>query len=234
MKLLTIPAKNLIKNLKNIEDVVDLSALKWMYPLEILPISALISDKKLEYILPKNEECRNYLKYFHFPNGLQIYRRSDNYIPIYNFTASSKTKSSIEIKSKILDSLISLFVQKIGSPKGALNALSLAIEESISNIEDHSGSEKGWIHAQFYQKKNFLDICILDTGRTFRENYIHHHKAVGSDTEALSRAIKGVSTKIEEIRGSGLPTFVNLARKAFKGEFVIISGKALAYGSLKL
>lgn len=234
MESLIEPTKKLIKLLKLTDNVVDLSLEKFLCPIEILPLSALISGNQLQFINPKDEKCAGYVKYFNFPNGLTQFKPlSSNYIPIYKFSASKTDEKSLIDKSDILKNLINICLLKISSPKGAINALNLAVDEIISNIEDHSGSKFGWINAQYYPIKKYLDMCILDRGITISGRYKKVGKEFKSDSEALKNALEGESSKSEKIRGSGLPTFIKLITQAFDGEMIIISGSAIAYASKK-
>lgn len=231
METILGPTKNLIKLLKYTNDIVDLSNAKFMHPVELLPIAALISENSKNYIKPKNENCSSYLNYFNFPNGLtKPNQPSSKYIPIYKFSASGKDDKSLRDKSVILESLIAICLSKLGSPEGSVSALNLAIDEIISNIEDHSEAEFGWINARFYPSKKYLDVCMLDRGITIAGKY----KKIGikyNDLEALKNAIEGKSTKPEKTRGSGLRTFVSMINNGFNGEIVIISGNAISYAS---
>ena len=164
--------------LKSAVDIVDLSDAKFMHPIELLPVSALISEGSKKYIKPKDEVCKSYLNYFNFPSGLTKPKLpSSKYIPIYKFSASKKDDKSLRDKSTILESLIAICLSKLGSPEGSVSALNLAIDEIISNIEDHSEAEFGWINAQFYPAKEYLDVCMLDSGITIAGKY----KKVGID-----------------------------------------------------
>lgn len=232
METLIEPTKNLIKLLCNIDNVVDLSETKFLHPIELLPIAALISENSVKYIKPDDKDYQSYLNYFNFPNGLT--KPSPNlskYIPIYKFSASKKDDKSLHDKSTILECLISICLSKLGSPAGSVSALNLTIDEIISNIEDHSEAEFGWINAQFYPQKEYLDVCILDRGITMLGKYKKVGITYKDDLEALKNAIEGKSTKPEKTRGSGLRTFVNMINNGFGGEIVIISGNAISYAS---
>ena len=172
MESILEPTKNLINLLTNTDSFVDLSNAKFMYPIELLPIAALISESSKKYIKPTNENCNAYLNFFNFPNGLMKPQPpSSKYIPIYKFFASNNDDKSLRDKSIILESLIAICLSKLGSPEGSVSALNLAIDEIISNIEDHSEAKFGWINAQFYPKKKYLDVCMLDRGITITGKY---------------------------------------------------------------
>lgn len=235
MESLLTPTRNLIKILKNQERIVDLSEVKFSQPIITLPLAAFISEEGLKFTEPADDKCLGYLKHFNFPEGLTEFKElSTQYIPIYKFSASKKDQKSLIDKSGIIGNLIKICTKKIGSPHGAINALSLAIEEIIDNIEEHSGATYGWINAQYYPTKEYLDICVLDRGITIYGNYEKHGISINDDLEALKNALEGLSTKqVDTVRGSGLRTFTNITRKGFGGEMVIISGQAIAHADAK-
>lgn len=234
MENILIPTKKLIQILKTQKDIINLSNISFSQPIITLPLAALISESELNFIKPVDSNCFNYLKYFNFPDGLTEFKKlSSGYIPIYKFSASKADQKSLKDKSEILENLINICLSKIGSPKGAVSALNIAVDEIISNIEDHSDAQFGWINAQYYPSKKYLDICILDRGITIADRYKKSGKIVGNDLEALKNALEGKSSKPEKIRGSGLPTFTKLITQGFDGEIVIISGNAIVYASKK-
>ena len=59
----------------------------------------------------------------------------------------------------------------LGSISGAQNAVHYPITEIVTNIFDHSQQDQGFIFGQFYPKKNYLDICIVDCGRGLSKAY---------------------------------------------------------------
>lgn len=227
------PTKDLIKILRTADRKIDLGPVCFTYPIMILPLAALISEKSLKYILPNDPNCTDYLKYFNFPDGFTEISPSPKYIPIYRFSASKGDEKSITDKSNILKNLLDICLKKIGSPSGSVNALYISVEEIISNIEDHSEAKNGWINAQYYKTKQYLDICIVDRGITINGKYRKVGKNFGNDSEALKCALRGESAKPEKIRGSGLPTFTKMITQGFKGEMIIISGDAIVYASEK-
>ena len=233
METLLKPTKKLIETLKKSNNQIDLSLVDFSFPIMILPLAALISEKSLSHTLPKNQQCADYLKYFNFPNGFTEFVSSTKYIPIYKFSASKADAKSISDKSEILKNLISICLEKLGTPKGSVDALNISVDEIISNIEDHSEAKYGWINAQYYPTKEYLDICILDRGITINGKYKKVGKDFGDDREALKCALYGESAKPEKLRGSGLRTFTKMVTQGFKGEMIIISGDAIVYANEK-
>ncbi len=232
MESLIGPAKQLIGFLNDAHGVVDLSAMRFAYPIQLLPAAALITEKSLEYKMPSSSSCAGYLQYFHFPKGFTQFKSvSSSYIPIYKFHGINGTEAEISNKSDILRNLMRIMLRDLGSPTGAVNALELVVDEIVSNIGEHSGAKYGWINAQYYPKKKYLDVCILDRGKSITGRYKEAGKIFLNDLESLKSALEGESSKPEKIRGSGLPTFVKMVTRGFEGEIVVISGNAIAFGN---
>jgi hypothetical protein len=232
MESLIKPTVNLVNFLKKADSSIDLSESRFLFPIELLPIAALISEKSLKYVKPEEVKCREYLDYFNFPNGLTKFEPlSSSYIPIYKFSTPKSDLKSLQDKSNILQSIIGICLSKIGTRPGAIDVLNYIVYEIIDNIEEHSEAKYGWINAQYYPKKQYLDLCILDRGITVLGKYRKSGKVIPDDLSALKNALQGVSTKPERIRGTGIRTFVNMICGAFGGEIEIISGNAIAFAS---
>jgi len=232
MESLINPTKQLIAFLKDAHGVVDLSAMRFLHPIQLLPMAAIIIEESLKYKMPASSNCAGYLNHFNFPNGYTQFKSvSSNYIPIYKFQGVNGTKTEMCNKSDVLKNLMKIMLRDIGSPEGAINALELVVDEIVSNVGEHSGARYGWINAQYYPKKKYLDVCILDRGKTITGKYKEVGKIFSNDRDSLKSALEGESSKPEKIRGSGLPTFVKMITKGFAGEMVVISGNAIAFAS---
>lgn len=44
-------------------------------------------------------------------------------------------------------------------------ALMYLIDEAVNNVLHHAHDDKGYLLAQFYQSKGYIDIVIADIGR---------------------------------------------------------------------
>lgn len=85
-------------------------------------------------------------------------------------------------------------------------AVSYLISEITDNIIEHSGKDRGWLMVQYYPSSEYLDICIIDTGKTILGSY-RDYGIIGAenDSQALDLALAGISTKSQQ-RGTGLRT----------------------------
>lgn len=211
-------------NIKSQEKVVfDFSQLDWIYPLVILPISAYIKENNSDFIWPKNENIKSYLKNIFFPLGTQTITdcHHENYIPITFLTQYNQNQK------KHIDSSFSEIIYKATSSiKGSHEAIVYPIIELINNIFEHSKKDYGWVFAQVYPKKKFLDLCIVDTGRGLKSGYKEEQNIDITDMEAINKTLEGYSTKPSKERGYGVKTSKQIICKALNGSFVIISGNA--------
>jgi len=106
--------------------------------------------------------------------------------------------------------------------------VSYLISEITDNIVEHSGKDRGWILTQYYKNTKYLDICIIDTGKTILGSYKAHNFTFKDDAQALQSALEGISTKSNE-RGTGIRTSKTISLLGLKGDFAIYSGYALYY-----
>ncbi len=206
----------------------DLSLLGWVCPFLILPISAYINETESEV---KTGRCsiKNYLEKISFPRGVssmssfqkQI-QNNKTYIPI-----SVLHKEAVGDRER----LESLFSEKIyevlGNVPGAQNAVCYPIAELATNIFEHSKKDLGFILGQYYPKKGYLDICIVDCGRGFVRAYKEEKGLDLTDEQAIIEAMNGNSVKKEKERGYGIRTSKDVVCKALKGGgFILLSGSS--------
>lgn len=100
--------------------------------------------------------------------------------------------------------------------------------EFVANIFDHSLSDRGYVFAQYYPIKGYLDMCVLDRGRGLRRSYKEEKNRDYTPLEAIQRALAGESTKKEDYRGTGIPTSQKVICKGLNGKMAIISESAAA------
>jgi hypothetical protein len=207
----------------------DLSLLSFAYPTLLLPISAYINLEGGEYDLGTKSKIESYLKFVSFPVGvrnvgefeksIQSYK---TYIPISILTKDGE--SNLEhLESMFMD----LITKVLKTSTGAQTAVRYPVGELVTNIFEHSKTGKGFLFGQYYPTKGFLDICILDRGRGLRQSYKEECDMDLSDTEAIRKALSGVSTKAGTERGYGLRTSKRMVCEGLGGEFALISGSAM-------
>lgn len=100
----------------------------------------------------------------------------------------------------------------------------------VDNITEHSESERGYIFAQSYPAKGYVDLCIADEGITLTGSFKKAGIEISSDVEAMQAANKGVSSKNlpdAENRGYGIYTTKNMLITGLNGQYMMMSGSAL-------
>ena len=156
--------------------------------------------------------------------GRQEYK---TYIPIISFPASRNRASD---KDAILTAIESLLSTKLKIARNVSNGLKYIIGEMVDNITEHSGSERGYLFAQYYPKKGFMDLCIADEGITLAGSFNNAGIEVADDVEAMMAANKGISSKNlpnAENRGYGIFTSKKMLIKGLGGQYMMMSGGAL-------
>ncbi|MFA6485841.1 MAG: hypothetical protein WCT40_00540 [Candidatus Magasanikbacteria bacterium] len=213
----------------------DISNVDWFYPLLILPLSAHINCYNSRHCKDENNVNHSYLNAINFPYGVdsvsvfqQQIQAHKSYIPI------SILKKEKGPERERLESLFSMMVYSVlGSVAGAQNAVHYPITELVTNIFDHSKQDKGFIFGQFYPKKNYLDICIVDCGRGLAKTYEEEKGLKLSDADSIVEVLKGHSTKPSVERGYGVRTSKKVVCECLGGEFVLLSGSSALVASGK-
>ena len=105
------------------------------------------------------------------------------------------------------------------------------IDETLDNITEHSESDRGYIFAQAYPNKGFLDVCIADRGVGLLGSYEKlPDNEIVSDMEAIKAANRGLSSKNlpdAENRGFGIMTSKQMLIQGLGGQYLMISGGSL-------
>lgn len=218
--------KNLSKN-ERVE--FDLSKIKWFSPLLILPIASYINKSKSNYILSQEKNVNSYLNAVRFPLGIdsltefaKAIQHTKNYVPI-----SVLEKNKIIERNRLESCFQDMIFKIAGGVKGAKNAIIYPIMELVANIFHHSKEDRGYIFGQFYPNKNYLDICIIDTGRGVAKVYLDGLGLTLTDSEAIAKVMNGLSTKKEKERGYGVWTSKDIVCKLMGGTFIFLSGSSV-------
>lgn len=224
---------SVFKNITQKERVnFDFSELKWLFPLLVLPTSVYIKETQSGFIPPTDSKVNSYLKTICFPKGIsqvaELQKRS-SYIPI----GVLEKKGDSQEKEK-LESCFAEMIYKILEPTvAAQSAVYYPLTELVTNIFEHSKKDVGYIFGQYYPKKNFLDLCIVDCGRGLTHSYQEDEGLKFSDKEAIKQALSGRSTKKDLERGYGIRTSKRVVCEGLAGNFVLLSGDTALYSSKK-
>lgn len=209
-------------------DPIDLSSLEWVSPLTTLPLAASLHQKGRAVF-----GLSSYLQTVRFPHGVNEIRdlhEGQTYFPIVSFFTRPTT-----VLERLTYSFARLVLQSLGSVGNHIrNAWLYAVDELVTNIAEHSQSPLGWIQAQYYPTKGFLDAVVLDQGRGFKRTYEETHRVEYTDQQAIRLALEGRSVKDDVERGRGLRTTKALVTHSpLNGSFLIISGSCGYYAETK-
>lgn len=223
---------------------IDLSKIRFVFPLFVLAIASLSEYLKkkgvnLSIKSSSNPDCASYLEKIHFPSGIKPdvlpdwvnalnHYRGKNYLPIVNFS-SDRNNEPTTIREKLISKINSLIKENLKLDENYVTAVSYLISEITDNIIEHSGEERGWLMVQYYPSPEYLDICIIDTGKTILGSYQEYgFKDAETDSQAIESALAGISTKDKE-RGTGLRTSNAISSMGLQGDFALFSGNALFF-----
>lgn len=209
----------------------DLSQLQWVFPLLILPISAHIQDTKSKFIAPKSSQVASYLSAIRFTEGVSSvseFQKILSYIPL-----SILKRNNHKERGKI-ESCFAEMVYKILKPTVAVqNAIYYPLTELVTNIFEHSKKDVGYLFGQYYPKKEFLDLCIIDRGRGLANSYKEEKNLNFTDKEAIKQVLMGRSTKPDLERGYGIRTSKRIICEGLGGSFILLSGEYVLFSSKK-
>lgn len=199
--------------------IVDLSGLTWLLPCSILILGNKINELfqnniKISIVPPSDDKVRQHLEKLGFPLGGAL--KGDTYYPITYFTAYDDI-------NKTVNDLIDHLKKQIHSNFGS--GVTYLLSELSDNIDIHSNFSHAAVMAQYFPKKNKLDLSIIDNGISVPHNFEKHGIKFSDDCDAIKKAIEGISTKEESGRGFGLRTSKNLVLEGLNGEMYILSRK---------
>lgn len=151
------------------------------------------------------------------------------YIPIINFPARTNDDSK-EAISTIVENII---IRQSNIAPNVAQGIKYMVDETLDNITEHSESDRGFLYAQAYPKKRYLDICIADRGITLLGSYKRlPDNEISTDLEAIKAANRGISSKNlpeAENRGYGIYTSKRMLINGLGGEYLMISGSNFYY-----
>jgi len=221
------------------EIIWDFSNVRLLNPFFLLPLWLYKQScgKTITYC-NMSSSLDNYLGVIHFENGFDTEKCDDlesslnsyrfkRYIPITIFPSGM---DKVEFKSKV-ESIVGKILKNQLKLKGDLfEAVTYLISEACDNITEHSHSDFGYIFAQYYKDKEYIDICIADRGITVLGSYTNlGMEEIKTDVDALKNACVGVSTKNlaeAENRGYGIITSKEMLTVGLNGGYFLFSGGA--------
>ena len=159
-------------------------------------------------------------------------RQTEFLAELEKYTSNSDAK---EVVSSIVENMI---IQQLNIQSNVANGFKYMIDETLDNITEHSESDRGYIFAQAYPTKRFLDVCIADRGVSLLGSYEKlPDNEILSDMEAIKAANRGLSSKNlpgAENRGFGIRTSKQMLIHGLGGQYLMISGSSLYLKSCNL
>ena len=224
--------------------IVDFSKTRFISPVFALSLLLYFSkcEKRISF-----QNLTNYLELIELKTGglkpdkmrqtefvaiLENYA-SKTYLPIIDF-AVDRNSDAKEAVSSIVENMI---IRQLNIQSNVANGLRYMVDETLDNITEHSESDRGYIFAQAYPTKGYLDISIADRGVTLLGSYMSlPDNEIATDLEAIKAANRGVSSKNlpdAENRGFGIKTSKQMLIKGLDGQYLMMSGSCLYIKSSK-
>lgn len=212
---------------------IQFNDLRFIHPLYALALSSLITKKRNEGIRVNIQDfheitCSQYLNIIHFPNGIELndrqirrYQRK-TYIPIVKFPAGYDG-----VQNQIISHVTNLIENNFDLDTELYRGLYWLISELTDNVIEHSHMEYGWITAQYFPNKHFIDVCIIDTGIGVLNSYIQQEYEISTHYEALENALQGLSAKDSDERGRGIISSKSVVMNGLQGTFFMYTGNAM-------
>lgn len=159
--------------------------------------------------------------------------KTKSFLPVVSFPAN---KVSLAEKGAITLAIENLITANTSIPANIASGIKYMIAEISDNILEHASATTGFIYAQAYRSKQFIDICIGDNGLGLKEAYKKANHIYENDQKAMEAANNRVSSKKlpdNENRGYGLYTSKRILSKGLDGEYMMISGNCAYHLSSK-
>lgn len=228
---------SMIKKSGNDRIIIDFAQTQFISPVFVLSllVYAKKSDKEIIF-----EHMNDYMKAIHMDNGIKPdeLRKSEflaiiegysrkTYIPVINFPANRNNDE----KEDILTAVEELIIRQLNIPNNVAYGIKYMLGETIDNITEHSGTDRGYLFCQAYKGKGYLDICIADGGITLLGSYQRlEDRFIEDDLEAIKAANRQISSKNlpdAENRGYGIYTSKKMLIEGLGGQYMIMSGSAI-------
>lgn len=154
---------------------------------------------------------------------------SKTYVPVIDF-AADRNSDAKEAVSSLVENVI---IRQLNIKSNVANGFKYMVDEMLDNITEHSESDRGYIFAQAYLTKGFLDVCIADRGVTLLGSYQKLvDNEISTDMEAIKAANRGISSKNlpdAENRGYGIRTSKGMLVDGLGGQYMMLSGSGLYF-----
>lgn len=141
--------------------------------------------------------------------------------------------NSSPLASNIL-STVNAVIKRQTTSGFPFDAYAYLVSELTDNIIQHAGTDHGWITMQRYQEQGFMDIALMDCGKTILTSYREYtgpkdFSDIQDHASAVQRAVTGWSSKNRprSERGFGLSTSLRILVDGLQAGFILASGDAI-------
>jgi len=211
----------------------DLTKSESLTPFGIILLTATIVEcqsqgKECSLKRPKNRKLQRFLRDIGFNNffGLKGISLQRNLIE----TSYLQLRKAEGLDYYIIGILIDLFDHHLNLSSGVKGSLQMSLQETMTNVIDHSGVREYYVCAYAYPEKRQIRLCIADLGVGILQSLkiSPDHANLSNDYDAIKLAtVDGVSSRNER-DGMGLNHIKNFI-KINKGQMCIISGRGKVY-----
>lgn len=207
--------------------IFDLSKTEFITPLGIAILAGAISEcinqgKKAKYKRPDQNKAKEFLAGIGFNRFFKI-PGDEHRIESPNV----QLKRLHEIDYLLTEQIIEVFGKSIRMSDGVKASLVMALNELMTNVFDHSESERGcYVCAQSYRRAKSIRLCIADFGIGIREalRKVPQYQYLASDYDSIIKAVQeGVSSRVDKTAGYGL-SHINRFIKVNEGRMIVLSG----------
>lgn len=233
--------------------LLDFSDAGMLYPFYLGGMASIVRKKQIEGSEvaikwgknKKSKKIESYLKTIRFPGtygteendklSIEELREygTKTYLPFINFK-TGRSEEDTKYREGLLSTISNILGNKLKFSAKEQTPLMYFLTELTHNIIDHSGATEGYVFAQYYKGKKYIDLCIIDHGKGIFQSFEGNlNFSPESHAEAIQYAVQGKSTKEQdEKRGYGLSTSIKMLVNGLKGKIWLWSGSAVYINTL--
>ncbi len=206
----------------------DLSKSESLTPFGIVMLTAAISEsmrqgKKCSYIKPRKRSLQRFLSEIGFNKFFRL--ETDPIQPNWLRTGKVQVKRVTGLDALLTETLMEIIGEHVNLSGGLKGSLSMSLQELMTNVVDHSGTQNYYVCAWTYPRKRQLRLCIADLGIGILESLKNADKyaSLSDAHESIILATEsGVSSRPEKA-GLGLNHIKSFVA-VNEGHMCIISG----------
>jgi len=224
---------NLARETPEAELTFDLSKSESLTPFGIIMLTAAISEslrqgKKCTYIKPRKQSLERFLSEIGFNKFFRL--KTEAIFPDRLRSGKVQVRRVSGIDALLTETLMEIIGYHVNLSSGLKGSLRMSLQEMMTNVVDHSGTQDYYVCAWTYPRKRQLRLCIADLGigilRSLRNS--KKYESLSDAHESIILATEsGVSSRPEKA-GLGLnhiKSFISVN----EGHMCIISGSGKVF-----